>query len=55
MGARVVALEVKNMTASVRMQVPSVASLNGLRIQRCHKPRYSLQTWLGSSIAVAVV
>ena len=33
----------------------SLASLSGLRIQRCHEPWCRLQTWLGSHIAVAVV
>ena len=34
--------------------VPSLASLSGLRIQRCRGPWYRLKTWLGCGIAVAV-
>ena len=39
----------------MRMWVPSLASLSGLRIQRCGKLLHRLQMQLGSSIAVAVV
>ena len=38
----------------MRMQVWSLASLSGLRIQHCHKLGCSLQMWLRSSIAMAV-
>ena len=37
------------------MQVQSLASLRGLRIQRCHELWCRSQVWLGSSVAVAVV
>ena len=40
--------------ASMRMQVRSLASLSGLRIQCCCELRCRLKTWLGSSIAAAV-
>ena len=39
---------------SMRMQVPSLASLNGLRIQRCRKLRHGSQIWLGSSVSVGM-
>ena len=38
----------------MRMQVPSLASLRGLRIWHCHELWYRMQTQLGSGIAVAV-
>ena len=37
---------------SVRKWGPSLASLSGLRILRCHELCGRWQTWLGSSIAV---
>ena len=40
---------------SLRMGVPSLASLSRLRIQHCHKLQSRLQTQLGSGVAVAVV
>ena len=33
--------------------VLSLALFNGLRIQHCHELQHALQTWLGSSVAVA--
>ena len=36
------------------MQVPSLASLSGLRIGSCHELWCRSQTWLGSHAAVAV-
>ena len=39
---------------TVRWQVRSLASLNGLRIWHCHQLWYRLQTLLGSDVAVAV-
>ena len=39
----------------MKTQVQSVSSLSGLRIQYCHELWCSLQMWLGSLIAVAVV
>ena len=39
----------------MRMQVPSLASLSGLRIQCCRELWCGLQTWLGFGVAVAVV
>ena len=38
----------------MKTQVRSLASLSGLRIQRCCKLWYRLQTLLGSRVAVAV-
>ena len=43
---------VKNIV-SVRMRVPFLASLSGLRIQYCYKLQHRLQMQLGSGIAVA--
>ena len=40
---------------SMRIWVPSLASISGLRIQRCHELWHRLQTWLRSHVAVAVV
>ena len=40
---------------SVRMQVQSMASLSGLRIQRCHELWCRSQIWLGSYVVVPVV
>ena len=39
----------------MRLQVPSLASISGLRIWRCHELWYRLQTQLRSDVAVAVV
>ena len=39
---------------SMRMQVQSLASLSGLRIQHCHEQWCRWQTWLRLTIAVAV-
>ena len=41
--------------AFMRIQVPSLALLRGLRIQRCWELWYKSQTWLGSRVAVAAV
>ena len=38
----------------MRMQVPSLASLSGLRIQHCHELWWRSQTWLRALVAVAV-
>ena len=40
---------------SMRMRVPSLASLSGLRIWHCHELTCRSQTWLRSHVAVAVV
>ena len=40
---------------SMRMQVWTLASLSGLRIQQCHELWYRSQTQLGSCVAMAVV
>ena len=39
----------------MRTLVRSLASLSGLRIQHCYELWCRLKTWLGSSVAVAVV
>ena len=39
---------------TMRLQVQSLASLSGLRIQRCRELWCRQQTWLGSGVAVAV-
>ena len=44
-----------NLTRNHEVAGSSLASLSGLRIQRCCELCCSLQTWLGSGIAVAVV
>ena len=41
--------------ASMTTQVQSLASLNGLKIWRCHELWCRSQNWLGSHVAVAVV
>ena len=48
---------IKNLTdmVSMRGQVPSLASLSGLRIQFCLRLWCNLQMWLRCSVAVAVV
>ena len=40
---------------SMRTQVRSLASLSGLRIQRCCELWCRLKMWLGSGLALAVV
>ena len=40
---------------SMRMQILSLASLSGLRIQSCPKLQLSCRMWLGSSVALAVL
>ena len=44
-----------NLTGIMRMQVRSLASLSGLRIQCCSELWYRSQMWLRSGIAVALV
>ena len=39
---------------SMRMRVPSLASLNGLRTQHCYKLQGPSQMWLRSGVALAV-
>ena len=38
---------------SMRIWVPSLALLSGLRIQRCHKLQHRSQMWLRSGVALA--
>ena len=40
---------------TMRLWVPSLATLSGLRIQHCRELWYKSQMWLGSGVAVAVV
>ena len=42
-----------SVVVSVRLQVRSLASLSGLRIQRCCKLQCRSQMWLGSDVDVA--
>ena len=48
----VVAQQKQIQLETVRLQVPSLASLSGLRIQRCRELWCRLQTRLGSGVAV---
>ena len=50
----VVAQQVTNPTIPMRMQIRSLGSLSGLRIQRFHELWYRLQTQLKACVAVAV-
>ena len=50
----VVAQQKRIWLGTMRLQVWSLASLSGLRIQRCRELWCRLQTWLGSGVAVAV-
>ena len=50
----IVAQRLMNPTSIPRICVPSLASLSGLRIRHCHELWCRSQTWLGSSVAVAV-
>ena len=43
-----------NLTRTMRLQVRSLASLSGLRMQHCGELWCRSQTWLGSGVAVAV-
>ena len=52
-GVPVVAQQVKNYTGSLRMQIRSLASLNGSRIWCCCKLWYRSQMWLLSDVAMA--
>ena len=53
-GAPVMAQHVKPNIVSMRMQVQSLASLSGLRIQCCRKLWHRSHVRLRSSVAVAV-
>ena len=48
-------IRLRTQLVSVRVQVQSLASLNGLRIWHCHKLQRRSQMRLGSGVAVAVV
>ena len=39
---------------TMKVQVPSPASLSGLRIRHCRELQCRSQTWYGSDVAVAV-
>ena len=47
-----VAQQSQTQLVSVRLQVQSLASISGLRLQCCHKLWYRSQMWLGSHGAV---
>ena len=53
-GVPIVAQQKQIRLGTMRLWVPSLASLSGLRIQRCHELWYRLQMQLGSDVAVAV-
>ena len=46
--------QAKTPTRTIRMQFGSLASISGLRIQRCLKLQRRSQMWLGPGIAVSV-
>ena len=52
-GVPVVVQRKQTWPASMRMQVPSLASLSGLRIQCCRNLQYSSQIWLGTCVVMA--
>ena len=54
-GVPVVAQLSQTQLVSLRTQVQSLVSRGGLWIQCCHEWWCTLQTWLGSRVAVAVV
>ena len=53
-GVPVVAQQKRIQLGTMRMRVPSLASLRGLRIWRCRELWCRSQTWLGSHVAIAV-
>ena len=50
-----VAQQVKNRLVSMRMQVRSLASFTGLRIQNCHKLQHRSQMRFRPSVAMDVM
>ena len=50
----IVAQQLQTRLVSMRVQVPSLASLSGLRIQPCRELWCRSQTWLRSGMAAAV-
>ena len=55
LGVPIVAQQLTNQLASMRMLVRSLVSLSGLRIWHCCELWCGPQMWLGTCIAVAVV
>ena len=55
LGVAIVAQWKQIQLGTIRLWVRSLASLSGLRIQRCHELWYRLQTGLLSGVAMAVV
>ena len=53
-GVPTVAQQKRIQLVSMRMQVQSLSSLSGLRIQHCRELWYRLQTQLGFHVAVTV-
>ena len=53
--APIVAQQKQIRLVTMRLQVCSLASISGLRIQHCYELWYRSWTWLRSGIAVAVV
>ena len=54
-GVPIVAQRKRIQLLPMRMQVRSLTSLSGLRIQHCHEPWCRSHTRLGSHVAVAVM
>ena len=54
-GVPIMAQQKQIQLGTMRMRVRSLASLRGLRIQRCHELWCRWQTWPGSHVTVAVV
>ena len=53
-GVLIVVQQKQIQLVSIRMRVRSLASINGLRIHRCHELWCRSKTWLRSCVAVAV-
>ena len=54
LGVPIVAQQKQNQLVSMRMQVPSLVPVSGLRILSCPEPWCWWQTRFGSGVAVAV-
>ena len=53
-GVPVVVLRKQIWLVTMRLRVGSLASISGLRIQRCCELWHRLQTWLGADVSVAM-
>ena len=54
-GVHLVAQQKRIRLGTMRLQVRSLASLSGLKIQLCQELQYKSQMWLGFHVAMAVV